>query len=71
MTTDGAAAICPIGDVVISGGCKAGSNDPKHSLGSSYAAPVEGPAGWACVFYNGTASPVTSEAYVLCLKPAT
>jgi hypothetical protein len=71
MMSNGQGAICPIGDIVISGGCRAGSRDPRYVLNTSFGAPQDNPAGWACQFYNGTASPVTSEVYVLCLKPAT
>jgi hypothetical protein len=70
LTGGGIGVACPAGDFVISGGCKAGTADSKHLLNSSYPSPPETPVGWACQFYNGTASPVTSEAYVLCLKPA-
>jgi hypothetical protein len=70
MTEGGQVALCPIGDIVISGGCKAGSNDSKYVLNTSYPEPLNSPVGWYCQFYNGTASAVTSEASVLCLKPA-
>lgn len=63
-------AACGPGEIAISGGCKAGSLDPRHVLNSSFATPEDSPVAWACYFHNGTASPVTSEAYVLCLKPA-
>jgi hypothetical protein len=67
---DSVAAGCVLGEIAISGGCRAGSLDSKHILNSSFPSPPETPVAWACRFYNGTASPVTSEAYVLCLKPA-
>jgi hypothetical protein len=62
---------CPLdGSIPLSGGCLSNSSDPKYVLNSSYPAPADNPIGWACDFYNGTASAVTSTAYVLCLKPA-
>lgn len=70
MMSNGQSAICPIGDIVISGGCRAGSSDPRYVLNTSFATPQDNPAGWACQFYNGTTAPVTSEVYALCLKPA-
>jgi hypothetical protein len=70
MMVNGQVALCPIGDIVISGGCKGGSNDSRYLLKTSYPEPADAPVGWYCQFYNGTASPVTSEAHVLCLKPA-
>jgi hypothetical protein len=70
MSHSVAAAACDPGAVVLSGGCLSRSTDPKFTLNSSYAAPVEDPIGWACDFYNGTAAAVTSTAYVTCLKPA-
>lgn len=66
----GVAAACALGDTVVSGGCQSRSTDPSVVLRSSFAAAPEAPDAWFCDFYNGTASPVTFEAYVLCLKPA-
>jgi hypothetical protein len=67
-----AVASCGIGKIVLSGGCFARSSDPKYLLNSSYPAPAgsPNPSGWVCEFYNGTAAPVTSTAYVMCLEPA-
>jgi hypothetical protein len=67
-----AVVICETGTVVLSGGCFARSSDPKYVLNSSYSAPAgdSNPRAWVCEFYNGTPSPVTSSAYVTCLKPA-
>jgi hypothetical protein len=69
---DAVSAICDFGTIVLSGGCFARSSDAKYILNSSYPAPPgsPNPAGWVCEFYNGTPSPVTSSAYVTCLKPA-
>lgn len=72
MAVLGPSAVCAPGTILLSGGCLARSTDPKYVLNSSYPAP-EGdpnPIGWACDFYNGTAAPVTSTAFVTCLKPA-
>jgi hypothetical protein len=66
----GGTAFCPDSYIVLSGGCLANSNDPKYTLQSSYAGPVDTPRGWGCVYYNGTAAEVTSTAFALCLKPA-
>lgn len=63
-------AACAFGDVVVSGGCQSRSSDASVVLNRSYAAAPEAPDAWVCGFYNGTASPVNFEAYVLCLKPA-
>lgn len=67
----GLSAACDFGQIVVSGGCQSRSSDPRVVLQSSFGAPPEpAPSAWACEFYNGTASPVNFEAYVLCLKPA-
>jgi hypothetical protein len=66
-------ATCESGSIALSGGCFANSTDSKYVLNSSYpysTAPDAQPSGWSCDYYNGTASPVTSTAYVTCLKPA-
>jgi hypothetical protein len=72
MGFDVAVASCGIGDILLSGGCFARSSNPKYILNSSYPGPPgsANPSGWACEFYNGTTAPVTSTAYVTCLKPA-
>lgn len=70
MARVGLTAVCAFEQIVISGGCQARSTDAKVVLNSSFAAAPETPDAWACDFYNGTASPVNFEAYVLCLKPA-
>jgi hypothetical protein len=64
---------CELGSKALSGGCLSNSNDSKYVLNSSFPffPTLNGiPEGWSCVFYNGTAAPVTSTAYVTCLKPA-
>ncbi|HRC55121.1 MAG TPA: hypothetical protein PKU97_04315 [Kofleriaceae bacterium] len=70
MSSSSAIAECDSDSIIISGGCFANSNDPAYVLNSSYPTPENSPKVWACRFYNGTASPVTSTAYVTCLKPA-
>jgi hypothetical protein len=70
LRASGVSAVCPGVSVALSGGCLSNSSDPKYVLNSSNPAPADNPTGWGCDFYNGTASPVTSTAYVLCLKPA-
>jgi hypothetical protein len=72
MSFSGADALCDAGTTLLSGGCFARSSDAKYILNSSYPAPAGAlnPRGWSCEFYNGTPSPVTSSAYVTCLKPA-
>jgi hypothetical protein len=72
LTFFSAVAFCEAGTVTLSGGCFSRSSDPKYILNSSYPIPAgdPNPTGWACEFYNGTAAPVTSTAYVTCLKPA-
>ena len=70
MSIGGAATGCLPEDVVISGGCLSGITDSRHVLLSSNPSPPENPVGWLCVFSNGTAAPVVSTAYALCLKPA-
>jgi hypothetical protein len=71
MSNVGLTAVCTFGQIVISGGCQTRSSSDKVVLKSSFAAAPESPDAWACEFFNGTASPVNFEAYVLCLKPAT
>jgi hypothetical protein len=72
MTLFGPSVFCPSGAILLSGGCFARSTDPKYVLNSSYPGPegIPDPTAWACDFYNGTASPVTSTVYATCLKPA-
>jgi hypothetical protein len=72
MSFSGVSALCDADTTLVSGGCFARSSDAKYILNSSYPAPPgsSNPAGWVCEFYNGTPSPVTSSAYVTCLKPA-
>jgi hypothetical protein len=70
MAPGSASTICASGDIILSGGCLAGTIDSRHVLLSSAPFPADIPIGWSCVFHNGTAAEVTSTATVLCLKPA-
>jgi hypothetical protein len=70
MGSSAAVAACDLDAIVLSGGCFANSTDSKYVLRSSNPGPDNAPFAWSCDFYNGTASPVTSTAYVTCLKPA-
>jgi hypothetical protein len=72
MSSDGVGVFCPIGTILLSGGCLARSTDPKYTLNSSNPGPDDdpNPVAWNCRFYNGTSAAVTSTAYATCLKPA-
>lgn len=65
--TAGGGAVCPLGAIVLGGGCAAAVGQvPQIILEQS----IPGDNGWDCSWRNPTNAPIVMHAIVRCLKPA-
>jgi len=68
--TGGQGAVCPTGAQLISGSCTTDLINPVRNVTLQQSGFFDnGAGGWACLFRNNEATPVTIRASIICLKP--